>query len=178
MMHALKLDEKPVLTLVEARHVKPEDHIKLVFGVAKSYVKKGPIEDSDVFSDGCLGLMKAVDTYQPEKGAFSTWAIPIIKNEIVTAYRDRMKRAKLSTISLELDPVAKEEIPFELVHLLLEPSLEDTEDDQINRKILIDHFFEGLTWAEIGRRIGLTRERVRQRGNEALELLRTRLGDM
>lgn len=54
----------------------------------------------DAFQIGCVGLIKAVDTYDAESGiAFSTYAFKCIQNEITMELRRQSRR--VSEISME-----------------------------------------------------------------------------
>lgn len=67
---------------------------------------------------------------------------------------------------------SKKELPENLLSTLFSEEKSDTEFDKQNKKILMDHFLNNKSWAEIGRELSLTRERVRQRGSEAIEKIR------
>src|SRR5712692_11121795 len=50
-----------------------EANLRLVMHVAKDYQDAGlPLED--LFQEGCIGLIKAIDRYNPDFGKFSTYA--------------------------------------------------------------------------------------------------------
>jgi RNA polymerase sigma factor (sigma-70 family) len=60
-----------------------EDNLGLVVSLAHSYSKSTAQPVEDLIQEGSLGLMKAVDDFDPDKGfAFSTFAVPYIKNAI------------------------------------------------------------------------------------------------
>lgn len=47
------------------------------------------VEYEDLYQAGCMGLIKAVDGFDPERGfAFSTYAVPVILGEIKRLFRD------------------------------------------------------------------------------------------
>lgn len=46
--------------------------------------------DEDLFSIGLIGVIKAVNTFNPDKGVkFSAYATPIIRNEILATFRKK-----------------------------------------------------------------------------------------
>lgn len=46
--------------------------------------------DEDLFATGLVGVVKAVNTFNPDKGVkFSTYAMPIIRNEILMTFRKK-----------------------------------------------------------------------------------------
>ncbi len=65
-----------------------EDNIGLVHTCARRFHGKG-IEYDDLFQAGCMGLVKAVDGFDPERGfCFSTYAVPLIIGEMRRLFRD------------------------------------------------------------------------------------------
>ena len=47
-------------------------------------------QDEDLYSIGMIGVVKAVNTFNPDKGVkFSTYATPIIRNEILMTFRKK-----------------------------------------------------------------------------------------
>src|SRR5690606_32154486 len=62
-------------------------------GLVRSYTRRfgaaASAEDrADFESAGLLGLMRAVDSYDPESGAFGQWAFKPIQREVLRAVRD------------------------------------------------------------------------------------------
>lgn len=46
--------------------------------------------DEDLFSTGLIGLVKAVNTFNPDKGVkFTTYATPVIRNEILMTFHKK-----------------------------------------------------------------------------------------
>jgi len=64
------------------------DNMGLVHACAKRFSGKG-IDYDDLFQAGCVGLIKAADGFQPERGLkFSTYAVPLILGEIRHLFRE------------------------------------------------------------------------------------------
>ena len=64
------------------------DNLGLVHSCANRFRNKG-IEYDDLFSAGCLGLVKAADGFDESRGfAFSTYAVPAILGEMKRLFRD------------------------------------------------------------------------------------------
>ncbi|MBQ8780447.1 MAG: sigma-70 family RNA polymerase sigma factor [Oscillospiraceae bacterium] len=65
-----------------------EDNIGLVHLCANRFRNKG-IEYDDLYGAGCIGLIKAADAFDTERGVkFSTYAVPVILGEIKRLFRD------------------------------------------------------------------------------------------
>jgi RNA polymerase sporulation-specific sigma factor len=65
-----------------------ENNLRLVHSCAKRFRNKG-IEYDDLYSSGCLGLIKAAKGFDESRGfAFSTYAVPVILGEIRRLFRD------------------------------------------------------------------------------------------
>lgn len=66
----------------------PEEHLGLVHLCANRFRGRG-IEYEDLYSVGCIGLMKAVKAFDTARGVrFSTYAVPVILGEIKRLFRD------------------------------------------------------------------------------------------
>ncbi len=64
------------------------ENIGLVHTCAHRFTGKG-IEYEDLFQAGCMGLVKAFDAFDRERGVrFSTYAVPVILGEIRRLFRD------------------------------------------------------------------------------------------
>lgn len=65
-----------------------EDNLGLVHSLCKRFCGKG-IEYDDLYQAGCMGLVKAADAFDEERGfCFSTYAVPVILGEIKRLFRD------------------------------------------------------------------------------------------
>lgn len=65
-----------------------ESNLGLVHSLCKRFVGKG-IEYDDLYQAGCMGLVKASDAFDRERGlCFSTYAVPVILGEIKRLFRD------------------------------------------------------------------------------------------
>lgn len=70
------------------REKRIEENMGLVHACAKRFKGRG-IEYDDLFQAGCLGLVKAVDGFDEERGVqFSTYAVPVILGEMRRLFRD------------------------------------------------------------------------------------------
>lgn len=65
-----------------------EEHLGLVHHCAGRFRGRG-IEYDELYSAGCLGLVKAVNGFDTDRGVqFSTYAVPVILGEIKRLFRD------------------------------------------------------------------------------------------
>ena len=65
-----------------------ENNYGLVHACANKFRGRGA-EYDDLFQAGCIGLIKAADKFDPDRGfAFSTYAVPVILGEIKRIFRD------------------------------------------------------------------------------------------
>ncbi len=76
------------LQLKTEREIFIENNIGLVHSCAKRFKGKG-IEYEEMFAAGCIGLIKAYDAFDRNRGVqFSTYAVPVILGEIKKLFRD------------------------------------------------------------------------------------------
>lgn len=65
-----------------------ESNLPLVHKLANRFRGRG-VEYEELYSAGCVGLIKACDRFEPERGlCFSTYAVPVILGEIRRLFRD------------------------------------------------------------------------------------------
>ena len=71
-----------------AREILIEGNLKLVRYIAKRFEGRG-VADDDLFQIGVIGLIKAIDRFDPDHGVkFSTYAVPVISGEIKRFFRE------------------------------------------------------------------------------------------
>lgn len=97
-----------MLPLNDAQRVIVEENMGLVGKVIKDCLKNpgsvGSYTYDDLFQIGCLGLCKAAQTDRPGRGAFSTYAYILIRNEIYNALESSTKYTReVSSCYLELE---------------------------------------------------------------------------
>lgn len=69
------------------RNTFAEQNLGLVHSCAKRFIGRG-IEYDDLYSAGCVGLLKAIDGFDESRGfRFSTYAVPLILGEIKVLFR-------------------------------------------------------------------------------------------
>ncbi len=74
--------------MVNARDRFIEENLPLVHSLCKRFCGRG-IEYDDLYQAGCVGLIKAADGFDKERGlCFSTYAVPVILGEVKRLFRD------------------------------------------------------------------------------------------
>ncbi len=77
----------------EAKSVLVERNLRLVAHVARKYQNTGE-EMEDLISTGCIGLIKAIDTFDAGKGSLATYACRCIDNELLMLLRSKKKLSR------------------------------------------------------------------------------------
>ena len=112
---------------MEARNILIKHNLRLVVFIAKKYVNYP--DNDELISVGTLGLMKAINTFDPDKGSqLATYASRCIENEILMTMRNYKKRAQDVSIydSVGCD---KEGNELPIIDLL------ETDDESVYEKI-------------------------------------------
>lgn len=95
------------------------EHFGLVHSVAGRFKDRG-IEYEELFSAGCVGLLKAANNFDESRGLkFSTYAVPVIMGEIKQLFRDGgiikvsrgLKELSLKAVRLQEELLKKGEDP-------------------------------------------------------------------
>jgi RNA polymerase sigma-B factor len=153
----------------------------------------------DLVQVGAIGLMKAIDRFDRERGAdLAAFAIPTVAGEIQRHLRDRVGPIRMprtrdgaaqpapSVQSLSSDAGGNGETAAGLP-AVLEPGFELGEDravlerafrvlDRRERRVLQLSFFADLPQSRIGRELGISQIHVSRVARQALEKLRTEIG--
>lgn len=176
----------------QAKDILIERNMRLVAHIAKKY--QNVDEDmEDLISIGCIGLIKAVDTFDASKGRLATYACRCIDNELLMLLRSKKKTSREVSLfepigqdkegneihlldvieQQQVDIVEKMEISSNLKKLfsLLDACLTSRE-----REIIIFRYgLNGqpeITQNEIGSRLGISRSYVSRIEKKALEKMR------
>ena len=182
----------------EARSHMIRANLRLVVKIAQDYANYG-LPLLDLISEGNIGLMKAVERFDPNKGGkLSTYAAWWIKQSIKRALANQSK-----TIRLPVHMVDKISKMRRVAMAMSEELGREPTDDELSEEIGIDRAklsqLDGLltvldererkiidarfglagqkprTLEEVGQEFGVTRERIRQLQNIALRKLRRAL---
>lgn len=179
----------------QARKKLIEHNLRLVSHIVSKYTRTGSSGD-DLFSIGCIGLIKAVETFSPEKKIrFSSYAAKCVQNEILMHFRALRKTAKDISLS---DPVESDRDgnPLTLIDLLADDTdmgelIDLRLDSQLLRKLVRQlpdrereiitlryglHGGKPLTQQELAEKLGISRSYVSRIEKKALLTLREGFG--
>lgn len=178
----------------QAKSILIERNLRLVAHVAKKY--QNVDEDmEDLISIGCIGLIKAVDTFDAGKGRLATYACRCIDNELLMLLRAKKKTSR--EVSL-FEPIGQDKEGNEIrlvdvieqqqvdtvecmelqnnirrLFIFLEECLTDREREIIMLRYgLCGH--KEVTQNEIGAALGISRSYVSRIEKKALMKLRER----
>lgn len=178
----------------EARKILVERNLRLVAHVAKKY-QNAEEDMEDLISIGCIGLIKAVNTFDAGKGRLATYACRCIDNELLMLLRTKKKNSR--EVSL-FEPIGQDKEGNEicLVDVIEQQQIDTVEQIALQgnlrkmaqyleecltgreRQILCMRYgLSGrgpLTQSEIGEAFGISRSYVSRIEKKALQKLRKR----
>ena len=124
---------------IEARNVLVEHNLRLVAHIAKKYYTQSDEQD-DLISIGTIGLIKAVNTFTPERSIkLATYASRCIGNEILMYLRKSSNRRQEASIDepLNTDWDGNELLLSDILGTDEDLVLKPIEDD-VDRQLLMD----------------------------------------
>ena len=186
-----KYIEKKLIGDMTARNKLIEHNLRLVAHIVKKYDKENSMTD-DLISIGTIGLIKGVDTFQPNKNVrITTYCARCIENEILMYFRKNNKYSKDISINDSLgydkdgnsimiqDVLKTEDVNFcedielkdniKLLYKYLDV-LNPRERDIINSRYGLNNS-SSLTQKKISKRLGISRSYVSRIEKRALTKL-------
>ena len=176
----------------KARQLLIEHNLRLVAHIIKKYYGKQNEQD-DLVSVGTIGLIKAVDTFQPDRNIrLSSYASRCIENEILMYFRAAKKRAQDVSLNETID-TDKDGNPLTLMDIMaVDDNILDNLAVKLNTQKLGKYINEALsgrekliivlryglngktpqTQKEIADRLGISRSYVSRLETKALKQLR------
>ena len=158
-----------------------EQNIGLAYSMMGRFSFKH-VDDDDILSDALYGLTRAVDRFNPFKGyRFSTYACNVVARSLMRRGKKTSRYHQLFPVQHDVSmerpiepPDAQTELYVERLNRALDLNLGELTD--VEAQVLQQRFPPAreprLTFREIGDSIGLSKERVRQIQNIALDKLR------
>ena len=131
-----------------ARNILVEHNLRLVAHIIKKYYGKLSEQD-DLVSIGTIGLIKAIDTFDPDKNIrLSSYASRCIENEILMHFRAAKKSAQDVSLNETID-TDKDGNPLTLMDVMaVDDHILDDLDRRLNAKKLGKFIREELTERE------------------------------
>ena len=175
----------------DARRRLIEMHLPLVRALAHRFSSRGEQLD-DLAQVGAVGLIKAVDRYDPSRGSsFPAYAVPTIVGEIRRHLRDSARPVRVPRRA-GLDGVVVRSVPFEPEasssrDAIAEQRLEQGEERALieaglrslpkrQRRIVQLHYFGNVSQRGIAAQLGLSQVHVSRLLHESLGTLRREIG--
>ncbi|MBQ9988693.1 MAG: RNA polymerase sporulation sigma factor SigK [Clostridia bacterium] len=125
----------------QARNTLIEHNLRLVAHICKKYAVNGRDVD-DLISIGTIGLIKAVQTFDAEKGkSLVSYAARCIENEILMSVRAEKKMRSEVAMS-EVVNTDKNGNKMQLADIL--PSLDADVDEQVQTKMSVKRLYEAI----------------------------------
>lgn len=116
---------------IGARNKLVEHNLRLVAHIIKKYYGV-QTEQDDLVSIGTIGLIKAIDTFKPDKNIrLSSYASRCIENEILMHFRSAKKTAQDVSLNETID-TDKDGNPLTLMDIL---AVDDNILDELDRKL-------------------------------------------
>ena len=166
-----------------------EQNLGLVHSCAGRFRGRG-IEYDDLYSAGCMGLVKAYDGFDESRGVcFSTYAVPVILGEIKKLFRDggTVKAIQAAQPAMSLTPENREEgdrqmdIPVESPEEELADKIGLAEVlkslPEEDRLIIQLRFYGGKTQSDTAKLLHTTQVQISRRERKILKVMRDRLLD-
>lgn len=172
-------------------------NLRLVAHIVKKYSGAG--EADDLISVGSMGLIKAINSFEYDKGTqLSTYAARCIENEILMLLRLNKKHKQ--TLSLN-EYLGEDKDGNEIELLDIIPGLEDDVIEKVENNILTDKLCEivknslsqreyeiirlryglgqcpALTQREVAEKLGISRSYISRLETKAIELIRKEVED-
>lgn len=179
----------------DAKNKLIEHNLRLVAHIVKKYYSAN-CEQDDLISIGTIGLIKAINTFKPDKNIrLATYAARCIENEILMYFRNLKKSSQdvyisdpvdtdkngnaLTFIDIIADDINVEEeidtkLKIEKLRNVFEKTLNKREIDIINMRYGLGGESE-LTQREIAKKLNISRSYVSRIETSALEKLKKAL---
>ena len=148
-----------------ARATLIERNLRLVSHIVKKYYSRTN-DTEDLVSIGTIGLIKAIDSFDPSKGTrLATYASRCIENEILMYFRARKKTAQ------DVEQELEQKIRWEKVRRYIEAMPEGREREILVLRYGLDNQ-KPLTQREVAQRLNISRSYVSRIEKSVLTAIR------
>ena len=182
----------------QARRTLIEHNLRLVAHIVKKYYINNGNDQEDLISIGTIGLIKAIDSFDPGKGIrLSSYASKCIENEILMFFRSGKKSAQDVSINEPIDTDKDGNALTILDTMAVEDTILDNIDVRMKSEKLYGFIDQVLGQREkdivcmryglrgcspmpqrvVAKRLGISRSYVSRIEKKALEKLRAEFGD-
>lgn len=119
----------------KARELLIKHNLRLIVHIAKKYMQSA--ESEDLISVGSIGLIKAIDSYKPNKGStISTYASRCIENEILMLLRANKKHKACVSVD-EIIAEGKDGSSLTLRDIIPQSEEQDT-DKIVEKRVFVE----------------------------------------
>ncbi len=182
----------------QARRTLIEHNLRLVAHIVKKYYINNGNDQEDLISIGTIGLIKAIDSFDPGKGIrLSSYASKCIENEILMFFRSGKKSAQDVSINEPIDTDKDGNALTILDTMAVEDTILDNIDVRMKSEKLYGFIDQVLGQREkdivcmryglrgcspmpqrvVAKKLGISRSYVSRIEKKALEKLRAEFGD-
>ncbi len=180
---------------VNAKNELIEHNLRLVAHIIKKYYSSS-VQQDDLISIGTIGLIKAINTFNPDKGTrLATYAARCIENEILMQFRAQKKSAQDISVNEPID-TDSEGNPLTLMDIIstedeivediykmtmlkkLSAEVERIKDPREKAIIMMRYGLDGMrpmTQLEVSKRLNISRSYVSRIEKKTLKELRKAL---
>ena len=173
-----------------------EKHLFLAELIAFDYANIPGCQWDEACSEASLALMRAAESYDPDKGDFTPLATRVIRNALNSLYAKHLKRAKIFPKSLD-DPIhfpaikktnqshstdgvssiesgqdVRKEVRQRETSTVIEPLMSLLTPRE---RVIVTALKSGRSYSEIGRSLGITKQAAHKSAKAGLAKLRSGL---
>ncbi len=180
---------------VNAKNELIEHNLRLVAHIIKKYYSSS-VQQDDLISIGTIGLIKAINTFNPDKGTrLATYAARCIENEILMQFRAQKKSAQDISVNEPIDTdsdgnpltlmdiISTEDEIVEDIYKMtmlkkLSAEVERIKDPREKAIIMMRYGLDGMrpmTQLEVSKRLNISRSYVSRIEKKTLKELRKAL---
>ncbi len=179
---------------LKAKNILIEHNLRLIAHIVKKYHSNCD-EQEDLISIGTIGLIKAVNTFDPDKGIkLVTYASKCIENEILMYFRSKKRTSLEVSISEPIDTdsdgnpltlidiISEEENIADEIDLKIKSGklyefVEEIEDEREKNIIIMRYglyLTQPMTQKQVAKKLGISRSYVSRIEKKVIEQLRKR----